>query len=137
LLKLLLLHDGLAVQTALHLDLNWVQNPLAREIISRRLAAQKNKTWKNLAAFLDECDSQEMRNLTTEVVSKDRQIPNPEIQLADVILKLRNQFLDRQVATLTQKVGQPQISESEKIELLREQQKLREQKRAPLASLQN
>jgi hypothetical protein len=49
-----------------------------------------------------------------------------------VVLKLRNQFMDRQIAALTQKASQPKISDTEKIELLREQQKLREQKRSPL-----
>jgi DNA primase len=133
LLKLLLIHDELVLQAALHLDLNWISNPLAREIVERRLAAQKNETWKNLAAFLDECDSAEMRNLVTEVVAEDRKIPNPETQLADVVLKLRNQFLDRQIASLTQKATQPEISDSEKIELLQEQKKFRDQKRSPLS----
>src|ERR1700733_2433725 len=135
LLKLLLLHDELVPQAALHLDLNWIPNPLAREIVERRLATQKNETWKNLASFLDECDSTEMRNLVTEVVAEERKIPNPETQLADVVLKLRNQFLDRQIAVLVQKLNQPQTSEAEKIESLREQIKLREQKRKPLQSM--
>jgi DNA primase len=132
LLKLLLLHDELAAWGALHLDLDWIQNPLAREIVEKRLATQKDESWKNLTAFLDECDSQGIRNLITEAVAEDRKIPNPEIQLADVVLKLRNQFLDRRITSLVQKLNQPQISEIEKIESLREQIKLREQKRAPL-----
>jgi len=134
LLKLLLLHDELAAWTALRLDSDWILNPLAREIVERRLAAQKNETWKNLAAFLDECDSAEMRSLITEVVAEERKIPNPETQLADVLLKLRNQFFDRQIALLVQKLGQPQISETEKISLLQEQIKLRGQKRSPLSA---
>ncbi|HVU27899.1 MAG TPA: DNA primase [Verrucomicrobiae bacterium] len=134
LLKLLLLHDELAAWTALHLNLDWVQNPLAREIIEHRLSAQKNGTWKNLTAFLDECDSSEMRNLVTEIAAEERKIPNPETQLTDVVLKLRNQFLDRQITLLVQKLSQPQISEMEKIESLREQIKLREQKRLPLSA---
>ena len=137
LLKLLLLHEELVAWAALHLDLAWISNPLAREIVERRLAAQKNETWKTLAGFLDELQSPEMQNLVTEAVAEDRQIPNPETQLADVTLKLRNQFLDRQIAVLTQKASQPEISDAEKIELLREQQKLREQKRAPLSPLEN
>jgi DNA primase len=134
LLKLLLLHDELVAWTALYLDLNWVSHLLARQIVERRLTAQKNETWKNLAAFLDECDSQEMRNLVTEAVSEDRPIPNPETQLADVVLKLRNQFLDREIGACIQKLSQTRISEVEKVQWLREQQKLREQKRAPLSS---
>ena len=135
LLKLLLLHDDLVPQAALHLDLNWISNSTAREVFQRRFDAQKNGVWKNLAVFLDQADSDGMRNLVTEAAAEDRKIPNPEMQLADVITKLRNQFLDRQIASLTQKVSQPGITDSGKIELLREQNKLREQKRSPLSPL--
>ena len=135
LLKLLFLHEELAVWAALHLDLNWISHPLARQIVTQRLAAQAAETWKSLAAFLDECETSEMRALVTEVVAEDRKIPNPEQQLADVVLKLRNQFLDRQIVTLTQKVSQPEMDETKRIELLREQQALRERKRAPLTPL--
>src|SRR5579862_9819469 len=133
LLKLLLRHDELVAPAALHLDVNWIVHLLVRQIVGRRLAAQTNETWKSLAAFLNECETPEMRALITEAVAEDRKIPNPEQQLADVMLKLRNQFLDRQIAALTQKASQPGISDAEKVEWLRQQQKLREQKREPLA----
>jgi DNA primase len=129
LLKLTLLHDELASWAALHLDLAWVLHPVARQIMERRMAAQKNETWKNLAAFLDECDSAEMRSLVTEAAAEERPIPNPETQLADVVLKMRNQFLDRQIAAITQKASQPGISDEERVGWLREQQELRARKR--------
>lgn len=135
LLKLLLLHDDLVPQGASHLDLNWISNPLIHEIIGRRLAALKIVSWKNIGAFLDEFNSEEARNLVTEAAAQDRKIPNPEMQLADVILKLRNQFLDRQIAALTQKVSGTEISDAERIELLQRQKNLREQKRSSLAPL--
>ena len=132
LLKLLLHHDELVAQAAFHLDTNWISNPRAKEIFELRFAAQKKQTWKNLAAFLDECKLPELQSLITEAAAEDRKIPNPELQLTDVILKLRNQFLDRQIATLAQRTHQPEISDVGKIELMREQQKLREQKRSPI-----
>jgi DNA primase len=132
LLKLLLLHDELAAWVALHLEVNWIAHPLARKIVGQRLAAQTRETWKSVAAFLDECEAPEMRSLVTEAVAEDRKIPNPEQQLADVALRLRNQFLDRQLAALTHKISQPEIPHAEQNELLREREKLREQKRAPL-----
>jgi DNA primase len=137
LLKLLLLHENLAGWAALHLDTSWIQNPLARQIVAQRLAAQSNEAWQNLAAFLDECETSEMRNLVTEVVAEDRAIPNPEQQLHDVAKFLRNQFLDRQITSSIQRLSQPQVGDAEKNELLREQQKLREQKRSPLEPVQN
>ncbi len=133
LLKLLLLHDELVAWAALHLDVSWMVHPLVRQIVIQRFTAQTNETWRSLAAFLDECETPEMRALVTEAVAEDRKIPNPEQQLADVTLKLRNQFLDRQIAVMLQRTSQPDMSDAEKVELLRQQQKLREQKREPLA----
>jgi DNA primase len=132
LLKLLLLHDDLVGWAALHLDVNWILHPLVRQIVTQRLAAQTNESWKNLAAFLDECESPEMRSLVTEAVAEDRKLPNPDRQLTDVITSLRNQFLDRQIAASIQRASQPEVSEADRMELLRQQQELRQQKRTPL-----
>jgi hypothetical protein len=134
LLKLLLIHDELAAWTAQHLDLNWLSHPLVRRIVEQRLHTQKNGSWSNLGAFLDHCDSAEMRSLVTECATEDRKMPNPEKQLADIVLKMRNQSLDRQIATVTQKAGLPEISDAERIELLREHTKLRKEKTGPLAA---
>ncbi|HXB59162.1 MAG TPA: DNA primase [Candidatus Acidoferrales bacterium] len=134
LLKLLLLHDALVDWVAVHLDLNWVSHPLVRQIVEARLNAQKNQSWTNLASFLDQCGSPEMRSLVTEAAAEERSLPNAEKQLVDVILKLRNQFLDRQIAAVMQKAGLPEISDPQKIELLQEQKKLREQKRSQLTA---
>jgi DNA primase len=132
LLKLLLLHDDLVGWAALHLDVNWILHPLVRQIVTQRLAAQTNESWKNLAAFLDECESPEMRSLVTEAVAEDRKLPNPDRQLTDVITSLRNQYLDRQIAASIQRASQPETSEADRMELLRQQQELRQQKRTPL-----
>jgi DNA primase len=132
LLKLLFLHDDLVPWAAAHLDADWISHPQVRQVIAQRLDAQRNETWQSLGAFLDACESPGIRSLLTEAVAEDRKMPNLEQQLADVTLKLRNQFLDRQIAALTQKIGQPGISDADKIALLREQQQLREQKRAGL-----
>jgi len=136
LLKLLLLHDELVATAALNLDANWISHPSVRQIVDLRFAAQEHETWHNLAEFLDSCESPEQRSLITEAVAEDRKIPNPETQLADMALKLRNQFLDRQIGALTQKASQPQLTDDEKVALLREQMKLKEQKRLPLSQLE-
>jgi K+ transporter len=128
----LLLHDDLVAWASLHLDINWISNLVVRQIVEKRLAAQTNETWQGLAAFLDECESPEMRSLVTEAVAEDRKLPNPDRQLADVVTSLRNQFLDRQIAASIQRASQPEISETDRMELLRQQQELRHQKRAPL-----
>ncbi len=135
LLKLLLVHDELNAWAAPRLDPNWISNFPARQITERRLNAQKYGMWTNLAAFLDQSDSTEMRSLITEAATQERQIPNPETQLADVILKLRNQFLDRQIAELTQKTALPEYSDAQKMDMLQMREKLRQQKKSPLAEM--
>ncbi|MBU6409019.1 MAG: DNA primase [Verrucomicrobia bacterium] len=131
LLKLLLLNDDLVPQAVLRLDTTWISYSIVRKIVEQRFAAQRSETWHGLAAFLDECDSAE-RTLVTEAVAEDRPIPNKEQQLSDMILKLRNQFLDRQIAELSQKAAQPDIAHAQQVELERQKQKLKEQKRAAL-----
>ena len=98
-----------------------------------RFAAHKDESWRTLAAFLDRCESAEQRGLVTEAVAEERKMPNPETQLADVTLKLRNQFLEQRIGALMQQISQPQTSDAQKMELLQEQQRLKRQKRAPLA----
>jgi DNA primase len=135
LLKLLFLHDELVPWAALHLEAEWISHLQVRQVIAQRFAAQSAETWQSLGAFLDECDSPGVRSLVTEAVAEERKMPNLEQQLADVTLKLRNQFLDRKIAACLQRASQPEISEADKVELLHEQQRLREQKRSKLFAL--
>jgi DNA primase len=136
LLKLLFLHEELASWVNAHLDVNWLVHPLVRQIVEARLAAHQHKTWHGHTQFLDGYESALSRSLITEAVGEERKIPNPETQLADVTLKLRNQFLDQRLGELMQKIGRPETSDAQKIEFLHEQQQLKRQKRAPLSPLE-
>jgi len=133
LLKILFLHEDLVEWAAKHLHLNWLQHTLTRTIVELRLAAQMNQSWGTLAGFLAECEDEQARNLITSVAADERAVPNPKQQLTDITLRLRNQFIDRQLAALMQKVNQPEMTESERIESLRQQQEMRAMKRQPLA----
>ena len=136
LLKILLLHEELVGWTALHLDANWIGHPLIRQTVDARLIACEEGTWHSLAEFLDGCESALQRSFITEAVADERKMPNPETQLVDVTLKLRNQFFDQQVAVLTQKIGSPETGDVQKMEFLHEQQRLKQLKRSPLAPLE-
>ena len=67
--------------SATYVEPDWVQHKAVREIIIRRIAAESEKKWVSLAAFLDECESPEIQNLLTEAVAENRKIPNPGQQL--------------------------------------------------------
>lgn len=135
LLKLALRHDAGMDWLVAHLDPNWIQHPSVRDILTRRLKAQTAGTWRSMGLFLDEFESSAVRGLMTELISDDREIPNPDQQLADLTLRLRNLFVDRQMTALTQRLSQPETNESEHVELMREQQQWRLYKRQPLAPL--
>ena len=134
LLKLMLKHDSGIGWLATHLDLDWIQHATVKEIVSRCLAAHGEGSWHSLAGFLDQFESAEARGLITEGASENREIPNPDQQLADVTLRLRNQYLDRQLAGLSHRLNQP-MSEGEHLALLRQQQHLKLFKRQPLVPL--
>jgi hypothetical protein len=159
LLKLALAHEHLVPWVAAHLDLAWVQHPLAKQLVQKRLAAHHSQAWTSLAAFLAECETPELRNLVTEVAVQERILSSPaqhfadatirpatELEkakgdaspaqhLADVTLRLRNQAIDRQIAALKQRLNQPNVPESENEALLRRQQELRASKQRPLVPL--
>jgi DNA primase len=132
LLKLFFLHEQLVGWGAMHLDPIWIQHPLVRQVVSKRLEAHRKQTWRNLAHFLEECDMPEMQNLITEAAAEQRAIPNPAQQLVDVALRLRNQFIDRQLHELIQRANQPDTDDATRAELLRQQKEIRELKRQPL-----
>lgn len=133
LLKLLFLHDELVPWCTGQLQLEWIQHPLVREAVNRRFELVQNGSWANLAAFLDDCENPALRSLITEAAADDRPVPNPPQQMADVIQRLRNQFIDRQLAALGNRAGQPELADEQRDGLLRQQQELRALKRQPLA----
>jgi DNA primase len=135
LLKLVLMHAARTDWLAAHLDPNWIQHPVVKDIVSRWLRSHADGSWRSVGLFLDQFDSPQVRSLITEATMDDREIPNPEQQLADLTFRLRNQSLDRQLTALTLRISQPETSDLEKVELLREQQQLKQLKRQPLAPL--
>jgi DNA primase len=136
LLKLALLNDDTVGWLCAHLEPGWVQHTTVREIISLRLTAETEGRWQNVAAFLTECQTAHMRQLITEATAEDRSIPNPSQQLGDILLRLRNQSIDRQLAALAQRGEQPETTDEDRVDLLRQREALRQLKRQPLTMLE-
>jgi DNA primase len=124
LLKLLFSHEDLLPQAVNHLDLKWVQHPLVANAVSRRLAAHTGETWTSLAGFLDECESDSLRNLLTEVTVTEKPLHNPAQQLADVLQRMRNNHIDREIAQIMLRASQPETLDAEKEALLRQHREL-------------
>jgi DNA primase len=134
LLKLIFLHEDLLDWAVDNLDLEWIQHPLARQIVSKRLDVHRANGWQSLGRFLDECESPEIRNLITAAVTEQRTIPDPSRQVVDVALRLRNQFIDRQLHALIQHANRPETDDATRTELLRQQMEVRELKRRPISA---
>ena len=133
LLELLLGFDEAAVALTRRLQPQWIQHGIVREIVTQRLTLQESGGWPGFGAFLSGFDSPDAVNLLTGAVSADRKkYPNPGQQALDVALRLRNQFIDRTVAALTQRASQPGLGEAELRQMLQEQMNLRELKRQPI-----
>jgi len=75
--------------------------------------------WPGVAAFLSQCESIEMQTLITGAVAEDKLIPNATQQVGDILLRLRNQFVDRQLSVLTQRAGQPELTDAERTRMRR------------------
>ena len=132
LLKLLLVHEELADWAGSYVSPEWIEHRLAKQIVQERLELQLNGAWVSLAAFLAERSDSRLQALVTEVTTLERPLPNPDQQLRDVVLKLRNQHITRQMATLLQATEKPGISEQERLELLRRREELRLTRQQPL-----
>ncbi len=132
LLKLLLRHEAAAEWLAEHLDAEWLQHETVRTIVKARLQTHRESSWTGVAGFLDQFEDPRAQAFISEAATDNRPIPNPTQQLLDIVLRLRNQSLDRAMVACAQRAAHPETSEEERLELLRHQQALREQKKSPL-----
>ena len=141
LLRIALESDDLMEWVAGHLQLEWLTNAAVRELISRRLQAHADGSWKNAAAWLSQIEDPGWKNLVTEILTDSRPVRDPESVLKgagprDGALKiLRDRHIDRQLAALTQRLADPALDEAEQTSLLTQTQRLRQQKREPLHAL--
>lgn len=131
LLKLALLEDDMREWLGAHLNLGWVQHGLVRSVLGWRLGLEDGEP-KSVAAIIGEMEGGEARSLITEAATEQRPTPNKAQQLKDVVLKLRNHYIDRQIAATQQRLSAPGLSDAENHELLNEQQAWRQMKRQPL-----
>jgi len=133
LLKFILLSDEQAEWIAAHLDLNWVQNSTVREIIAARLKAKADQSWNGIPALLSHFEDGAIRSLITQAVSANVSSENLSHKIADTARLLRNDFIDRQLVTLTRRLAEPTLTQADLIEIEKEKARLRQEKRQPLS----
>jgi DNA primase len=144
-LKLLLETDDFVEWAGNQVHPEWFQNAAVQKIFNRRLELHRANGWLGISAFLGDVGDEQQ--IITKVIAGeliDRNADGTPLasrkqnlsgkQILDVATKLRNQFIERSLAMLKHRANQPELSDEERVELLKQQQELREMKRRPLVA---
>lgn len=138
LLKLILQNDQLVEWVFQHLDLSWISHAGVREVIENRFMAVGDPDWPGVAGWLTHIEKPALRSLISEALVDERQIPDAEKILKgdagkqSALQLLRDKFIDRQIAAITQRMLQPDISNDDILALSAEKTQLRSSKQQPL-----
>lgn len=130
LLRLFFLAEEQRAWLAEHLDLRWIDHAGVRDLIGAR---QRLRTETGEVHPLHGVEDEGMRSLITEALAETRMVPDPGRQLQDVVLRLRNRAIDRELALLNQRLDRPGVGQEEMVLLVRRQGELRRMKQGPLA----
>ncbi|MFM7555322.1 MAG: DNA primase, partial [Verrucomicrobiota bacterium] len=111
-----------------HLDPDWVPTPVVQRVLAVHF-----QTAGDVAGLLGRFEEDPVaQSVITEAATEQREIPEPERQLADVIRRLRDAWLERQIAQGNGRLADPALEDDERLGLLSELHALRQRKRAPL-----
>ena len=131
LLRYLLTDPSLAHFAALHLDPDWIRNAGVRRIVGLYLMSPGD-----VAGLLSKLEGDDAtRALVSSAASERRFLPNPEVGMADTVMRLRNLRLDEEMAEVNRNLADPALEDSERLALIQETQRIRVAKRAPLVPL--
>jgi DNA primase len=136
LLRVLLEKEEYVEWVAARLEAGWLTNPIAREIIARRL--EMADAWPGVAAWLSQLENAEWKTLITEVLADPRPIPDAEGILKGsptregMVKILRDEFIRQRLASISQQLGRADLPEASQQELVGEKQHLLRLKSAPL-----
>ena len=128
LLKYVFLSADLQNFAAVHLEPEWVPNPVVQRILAMHF-----QEGGDVVGLLGRFEGDPFaESIITEAATEQREIPEPERQLADVVRRLRDAWLDRQIALRNGRLGDPTLDDDDRMVLLSELQALRLRKRSPL-----
>ena len=128
LLKYVFLSADLQNFAAVHLEPEWVPNPVVQRILAMHF-----QEGGDVVGLLGRFEGDPFaESIITEAATEQREIPEPERQLADVVRRLRDAWLDRQIALRNGRLSDPTLDDEDRMVLLSELQALRLRKRSPL-----
>ena len=135
LLKLALFGETPVEWLESHLDLQWVGHHGVWEILQQHFALIAENPDAGLPELLAVLPSEPFRKLATEAVVDGRNIPNPDRQLKDIVLRLRNQFIEARLAEIQRDLSPGSTDEERWPELISERNALKDLITHPLEPL--
>ncbi len=133
LLKLALIDRDSSEWLEAHLDLDWVAHPAVREILQQHFALAAGSAGVGMPELLSELPSDAFKRLATEAVTDGRTIPDPDKQLRDIVLRLRNQFIERRLVGIKRELTG--ASDEQLTKFLAERKQLKDLTSHPLEPL--
>ena len=85
-----------------HLDMDWVRHPYVKQALIFRLDRLVEHQAFDVPELLASFTNGEATSLVTEAAAEQRSIPNPQEQLSDIVLRLRNLHIDEELRRLAQ-----------------------------------
>jgi DNA primase len=133
LLKLALIDRDSTEWLEAHLDLDWVAHPVVREILQQHFALAAGSPDAGMPELLGALNADAFKRLATEAVTDGRTIPDPAKQLRDIVLRLRNRFIERRLGGIKRELTG--ANDEQLAKLLAKRTQLKELTRHPLEPL--
>ncbi len=133
LLKLLLPEPRLIPGYRNHLKTDWISHPGVRRILEACIQSAENGS-VDPAQIVGNLQHPHDRSLASEALTENRPIPNRNQQVNDLLRRLRDQEIDRELTRLSGSIADERLSDEDRVQMLLRQQELRRQKKEPLVS---
>lgn len=132
LLRVVLLDEDLVEWTLGHLDLAWVEHPVVRRVLEAWFQAFERGAQTSVASLVTALDDPAAAELITEAVTLAGPLEERFRILMDTVRRVRDRWLDREIAELTRRVSHPATPPAERAAALQRQMELRRLKSTPL-----
>ncbi|HON07118.1 MAG TPA: hypothetical protein PLW02_03345, partial [Verrucomicrobiota bacterium] len=135
LLKIILQYEDTVSILNEYLNTEWIQDDRIRKIIEKRMSTEIE--WGGVSQFIENFEDTELAALITGISIESENIPMPEKQVSDILLKLRNKFIEQKIVQIKMKLNNNTIDDNTRNELIYEKMKLGKQKNSPLEKTKN
>ena len=132
LLRFLLLHEEQMDWVAQHLDLGWLEHATVKRVLAARVSAHTSSNWRGVPGLIDDLDDAVASALITQAAAEEHTKGDMGRNIVEAIRLLRDAHFERQLTTLKRRLAQPGLSESDTVQILREQADLRRARQQPL-----